>query len=128
VMALLVAIVGGIGLSGTLSLGVLERTREIGVMRAIGASSRRISLMFVGEGLIQGVMSWLIAVPLGIPAAYFMATVVLSRTFGDALLYHFSPTGIVLWLVIVVVLGSVASWLPARSATRVSVRESLVYQ
>ena len=128
VMALLVAIVGGIGLGGTLSLGVLERTREIGVMRAIGASSRRISLMFVGEGLIQSVMSWLIAVPLGIPAAYFMATVVLSRTFGDALLYHFSPTGIVLWLAIVVVLGSVASWLPARSATRVSVRESLVYQ
>lgn len=128
VMALLVAIVGGIGLGSTLSLSVLERTREIGVMRAIGASSRRISLMFVGEGLIQSVMSWLIAVPLGIPAAYFMATVVLSQTFGDALLYHFSPTGIVLWLVIVVVLGSVASWLPARSATRISVRESLVYQ
>lgn len=128
IMAVVIGIVGGIGLSGTLSLSVLERTREIGVMRAIGASSARISWLFIGEGLIQGLVSWLIAIPLGIPAAYYMTTTVLSQLFGDALLYQFTPTGILLWLAIVVVLGIVASWLPARNATRVSVRESLAYQ
>jgi len=69
IMAVVIGIVGGIGLSGTLSLSVLERTREIGVMRAIGASSARISWLFIGEGLIQGILSWLIALPLAIPAA-----------------------------------------------------------
>lgn len=128
IMAVVIGIVGGIGLSSTLSLSVLERTREIGVMRAIGASSARISWLFIGEGLIQGLISWLIAVPLGIPAAYFMTTVVLTQLFGDTLLYRFTPTGILLWLAIIVVLGVAASWLPARNATRVSVRESLAYQ
>ena len=51
-MAVVIAIVGSVGLSGALSLSVLERTREIGVMRAIGASSLRISLLFIGEGLL----------------------------------------------------------------------------
>lgn len=128
IMAVVIGIVGGIGLSGTLSLSVLERTREIGVMRAIGASSARISWLFIGEGLIQGLLSWLIAVPLGIPAAYYMTTVILTELFGDTLLYQFRPTGSLLWLAIIVVLGMVASWLPARNATRVSVRESLAYQ
>lgn len=128
IMAVVIGIVGGIGLSGTLSLSVLERTREIGVMRAIGASSTRISWLFIGEGLIQGLLSWLIAIPLGIPAAYYMTTVVLSRVFGDTLLYQFTPLGIILWLGIIIVLGIVASWLPARKATQVSVRESLAYQ
>lgn len=128
IMAVVIAAVGGIGLSGVLSLSVLERTREIGVMRAIGASSGRIAWLFIGEGLIQGLLSWSITIPLGIPAAYFMTTYVLSRTLGDQLVYHFTPTGILLWLVIMVILSIVASWFPARNATRVSVRESLAYQ
>lgn len=127
-MAVVIAIVGSVGLSGSLSLSVLERTREIGVMRAIGASSTRISLMFIGEGLIQGLLSWCIAVPLGLPAAYALTTVVLSPLFGDTILYQFQPTGLLLWLGIVVLLGITASWLPARKATRISVRESLAYQ
>lgn len=127
-MALVIAIVGSVGLSGALSLSVLERTREIGVMRAIGASSTRISLMFIGEGLLQGLLSWAIALPLGLPAAYWLTTAVLSPIFGDTLLYKFQPTGLVLWLLIIVFLGIVASWLPSRKATHVSVRESLAYQ
>ena len=127
-MAVVIAIVGSVGLSGALSLSVLERTREIGVMRAIGASSLRISLLFIGEGLLQGILSWLIAVPLALPAANWLTTVVLSPLFGDTLLYQFQPTGLLLWLAIIIVLGIVASWWPARKATHVSVRESLAYQ
>lgn len=127
-MALVIAIVGSVGLSGALSLSVLERTREIGVMRAIGASSTRISLMFIGEGLMQGLLSWAIAVPIGLPTAYWLTTAILSPIFGDTLLYKFQPTGLVLWLLIIVILGIVASWLPSRKATQVSVRESLAYQ
>ena len=57
-----------------------------------------------------------------------MTTIVLTELFGAPRLYRFTPTGILLWLAIIVVLGVAASWLPARNATRVSVRESLAYQ
>jgi predicted lysophospholipase L1 biosynthesis ABC-type transport system permease subunit len=63
-LAMLVATVGGIGLAGSLSISVMERQREIGVMRAIGAHSRTIRWLFILEGLLQGLLSWLIVIPL----------------------------------------------------------------
>ena len=65
-LAIIVALVGGIGLMGSLSISVVERTREIGVMRAIGARSPTIMGMFMMEGILQGLMSWLIALPISI--------------------------------------------------------------
>jgi putative ABC transport system permease protein len=65
-MAVMTAVVGAVALSGTLSINVMERTREIGVMRAIGASSGVVAGQFVGEGLILGWLSWLLAIPLSL--------------------------------------------------------------
>ncbi|MEZ4717030.1 MAG: ABC transporter permease [Caldilineaceae bacterium] len=96
--------------------------------RAIGASLAADHGHVRGRGLIQGILSWLVAIPFGVAGAYVMAVVVLSRILGDELLYVFRPTGVLAWLLVVVVLGIAASWLPARRATRVSVRESLAYQ
>ncbi len=127
IMAVVIGAVGSIALSGALSLSVMERRREIGVMRAIGASSWTIFKMFIGEGLILGWLSWAIAVPLSIPAGRLMASV-LGSAFQIDILYKFEPTGIILWFMIITFLSVVASWLPARSATKISVRESLAYQ
>ncbi len=63
-LAVIVAAVGGIGLMGALSISVVERTREIGVMRSIGASSADIMGMFMLEGVLQGLLSWVVAVPI----------------------------------------------------------------
>jgi len=126
-MAVIIALVGSIALGGVLSLNVRERTREIGVMRAIGASSRSIAWLFIGEGLILGLLSWLIALPLSIPAGYLM-TQAIGSVFGLEIIFHYTPTGALYWLVIITVLAVAASWLPAHGATRVSVRESLAYQ
>jgi putative ABC transport system permease protein len=126
-MALVIALVGGIALSGSLSLNVIERRREIGVMRAIGASSASIGFMFVGEGLLLGLLSWLIAVPLSIPAGRAM-TEALGLALNSGIVYKFTLSGAIMWLIIVVLLALVASWLPVRSAVRISVRESLAYQ
>ncbi len=127
IMAVLIALIGGVGLSGVLSLSVLERRREIGVMRAIGASSGQVIRLFVGEGLILGWLSWLIAIPLSIPAAYFLTTEVLPGVLNANLAYRFTVSGLLIWFVIVTVLAIIASALPARSAAKVSVRESLSY-
>ena len=128
IMAVIIAVVGGVGLSGVLSLNVLERTREIGVLRSIGASNSRVLRLFMGEGVLLGWLSWLVALPLSIPAAYLMSTVGLSAALNQSLIYHFSPYGALAWLFIITLLALIASALPARSATRVSVRESLIYQ
>jgi putative ABC transport system permease protein len=96
-------------------------------MRAIGASSGTIARLFIGEGLMLGWLSWLIAIPLSIPAARLM-TRALSEAFGTNLVYNYTPTGTLYWLAIITVLSILASLLPARGAMRVSVRESLAYQ
>ena len=126
-MAVLIGMVGSISLSGVLSLNVIERQREIGVMRAIGAPTWDITRLFVGEGLILGWLSWLIAFPLSVPAGALM-TRALSTALGSEIVYHYTPQGAGLWLAIITVLAALASWLPARRAARISVRESLTYQ
>jgi len=126
-MTSLVAIVGGIGLSGTLSINVMERRREIGVMRAVGASSLDVALIFMGEGLMLGLLSWAQAVPLSmLGARYFVDALGAAMQFPFT--YHYSLNGMWLWLGIIVVLSMVASWLPARRATQISVWESLAYE
>jgi putative ABC transport system permease protein len=127
IMAILIGLVGSIALSGALSLSVLERRREIGVMRAIGASSWSIFRLFIGEGLILGWLSWLLALPLSLPSGQLMVSA-LGLAFNLDLVYKYTPFGAFLWLGIITVLSIIASWLPARGATRVSVRESLAYQ
>jgi putative ABC transport system permease protein len=128
IMAVVIAAVGGIGLSGVLTLSVLERTREIGVMRAIGASSGQIARLFIGEGLLLGLLSWVIALPVSIPLAYALTTNLLTTILNEEIIYQFSLFGPMLWLGIISMLAILASWLPARRATRISVRESLAYQ
>jgi putative ABC transport system permease protein len=126
-MALIIGAVGGMALSGTLGLSVQERTNEIGIMRAIGASSWSVARLFIGEGLILGWLSWLIALPLSMPAGRLMVAA-MGQAFGSEYVYHYTPAGAALWLIIITILSILASWLPARSATRISVRESLAYQ
>lgn len=128
VMAVVIALVGGVGLSGVISLSVLERRREIGVMRAIGASSWQVIRLFMGEGLLLGLISWLIALPLSIPASYGLSTQGLSLALNQQLSYNFTLLGPLLWLMIIILLAIVASLFPARKAALISVRESLAYQ
>jgi putative ABC transport system permease protein len=127
IMAVVIAIVGGVGLSGVLTLSVLERTREIGVMRAIGASSGQISRLFIGEGLLLGLLSWLVALPLSVPLSYTLTTQILTTILEEEISYRFTLSGPLLWLVVIISLAVIASWFPARRATRLSVRESLAY-
>ena len=67
VMAVLIAVVGGLGLMSTMSINVMERTREIGVMRAIGASNSDIQSIVIVEGMVIGMISWAISILVSIP-------------------------------------------------------------
>jgi putative ABC transport system permease protein len=128
VMSVLTASVGGIGLMSTMSINVVERTREIGVMRAIGATSLAIVGVFVMEGLFVGGLSWLLAIPVSIPGARLFGNVIGAAVLELPLDFAYSTDGLVLWLLIVAVISALASLLPALRAAGVSVREALAYE
>ncbi|MCL4297149.1 MAG: FtsX-like permease family protein [Anaerolineae bacterium] len=126
-LAVIMAIVGGIGLMGALSISVAERTKEIGVMRAIGAKTPVIMAMLILEGVLQGVISWLAAVPLSFLLGQPLAVLMGQAMFDIALDYQYHVTAMGIWLAMVVVISILASVMPARNATTISVRESLAY-
>jgi putative ABC transport system permease protein len=126
-LSLVMGIVGGIGLMGSLSISVVERTREIGVLRSIGAENSTIMGMFVMEGVLQGLLSWLMAVPLGFVVARPMSRV-LGQTILDVDLdFAFNYTAVLIWLIAILCISVLASLVPAHNASRISVRESLAY-
>jgi putative ABC transport system permease protein len=128
IMALLAAFVGSIGLTGAMSINVLERTREIGVMRTIGAADRVIMQSVIFEALVIGLITWLLAVLLSAPISLLLLRTIGKTMMGSALTLSFTPVGTALWLAVVLVLSVVASILPARNAARLTINEVLAYE
>ncbi|MFN8471020.1 MAG: ABC transporter permease [Anaerolineae bacterium] len=125
VMALLFTLVGGLSLSGAMSLNVLERTREIGVLRAIGASNSVVTRVILTEGIWIGLASWLLAALLSIPLSLALDHLIGLQMLSWPLIFSFPPSAILIWLIAVIVLAAIASYLPARGATRITVRDVL---
>ncbi|KAA3642354.1 MAG: hypothetical protein DWQ07_25305 [Chloroflexi bacterium] len=128
IMATLLAIVGGLGLAGTMSMNVLERTREIGVLRAVGASNQAVRQVVLVEGVIVGVTSWLFGAVLSIPFGLGLSNAVGLAIFSSTVPYHYSLAGMVTWLGLAMVIGAIASIAPARRASNLTVREVLAYE
>ncbi len=120
--------VGCLGLWGTLSISVMERQRETGVLRALGARPVVIAGLFVGEGLAVGALSWVLALPLSYPAGLMFSQALSKVILGTVLDFNYSFSGALLWLGIVLALSALASLWPALSALRISVREALAYE
>jgi len=128
VMTVLLATVGGLGLMGTMSLNVIERTREIGVMRAYGASSAAVFRIVIVEGLLIGMMSWILAIGLSLPLS-----VLLAGNIGEAFMDYPMPAsvstgGILAWAGLVLGISVIASLFPALNAVRLTVTEVLAYE
>ncbi len=128
VMAFLLALVGGLGLMGLMSLNVMERIREIGVLRAVGASNGSVLQIVMSEGILIGLLSWLMGVMLAFPLGKFMGDAVGIGFLSIPLAFTFTPASALIWLVIVCVLATLASFLPAWHASRITVREVLAYE
>ena len=127
-MALLTAVVGSIGLTGTMGMNVLERTREIGVLRAIGAVDFEIIKSVVVEGMLIGLISWAVAVLLSFPISFVLLRIIGKAMIRSEIPLLITPHGMLLWLGVVIVLSVMASILPARNASRLTIREVLAYE
>jgi putative ABC transport system permease protein len=128
IMSVLIALVGGLGMTSTMSINVFERTREIGVMRAIGASNGAIMRLVIVEGMIIGVISWIIGTVLAVPISLLLDNVVGITILRSPLKYVFSFEGFLIWLAMVLVIAALACAMPARNAVRLTVREVLAYE
>ncbi len=128
VMALSFVAVGVLSLVGAMSLNVLERTKEIGVIRAIGAGHGRVAGIVMIEGVCMGVISWVPATLLALPLSKALSDVLGWSLLNWPLVYVFPPMAPLVWLAVVVLLSAVASYMPARHAARINVREALEQQ
>ncbi len=122
----IVALVGILGLFNTLSSSVLERRREIGILRSVGATGWRVARVFWVEAMALAGISWLAAIIVGIPAA--IGFVALLSTVLLPIPFAFSPVALVAMLVFTLIIASLASFIPALGAARVRVVETLRYE
>ena len=128
IMALLTAVVGSIGLTGTMGMNVLERTREIGVMRAIGAVDRVIIKTVMTEGVIIGLISFFLAVIFSFPITAMLNRIISLAIFNSPSQFVLNIWGFLIWLGLVLALAALASLLPAYNAARLTIREVLAYE
>lgn len=128
VMSVVIIGVGGLGLMTTLSLNVLERRREMGVLRAIGATPLAVWSMIVTEGLAMAMLSWSLASVAAWPVSRAIGSLMTRGALRGGLDFVFEPRGLALWLAASLLLASIASFLPAWNASRTPVREALGYE
>jgi putative ABC transport system permease protein len=129
-LALLVLVVGALGMASATGINIMERTREIGVMRAIGATPKMIYGLFVAEGMVMSVagisLGLLLGLPLSIAASAFFGDLILGA--GVPLDFAFSKLGFLITLALNLTFAWLASRIPARQAIKVSTREALAYE
>jgi putative ABC transport system permease protein len=125
-IAIVMTVVGLLGLGSSLGTAVIERTREFGMMRAIGAHYGDVIRSVLAEGVLIGLLSWIVALVLSLPLSAWVGSVLASIS-AQELSPQLSPSGAGLWLC-VVLLGSVlASFYPAQRASQLTVRQTLSY-
>jgi len=124
-MVLIVSVVGALGLFGTLTMNVLERRREIGVIRSIGGPTRTLLLAFLLEALVLGLLGWGLGVALGAPASRLFV-----GFFSDRLIpleYVFPGVGMLASALAVLGVTLAASLGPALLAARIRIADILRY-
>ena len=125
-VALIVGAVGVLGLANALTASVLERRREIGMLRAMGASGWRVGEVFWSEGLALGGIAWLAGGVFGLPLAY-----VFVHAFSELVMpveFVIDPAAFVVMFVAIVAVASLATLTPALRASQTRIAEMLRYE
>jgi putative ABC transport system permease protein len=124
VLLALSVIISLFGMVNTLALAVFERTRELGMLRAVGMTRRQVRRMVRHESVITA----LIGTALGLPLGIFIALLV-TQALGQYDLQFAIPGGsLIVFVIVAVIAGLLAAILPARRAARLRVLEALQYE
>jgi putative ABC transport system permease protein len=125
-LAVLMAVVGVLGLGSAMTISVVERTREYGVLQTLGATPATVRRMVLIEGVLTGLAGSLLALLGSIPLSIVVGNVVGQLTFALPLPFTPSAAGAVLWIVIALASAATATASSAARAGRLTVAESLV--
>jgi putative ABC transport system permease protein len=112
----------------TMSLNVLERRREMGILRAVGASRRSVWAIVAAEGAAVALLAWAAAGLAAWPLSKALGSLLVKLLFKGGLDFSFEAAGLWAWLGVSLALGVAASLLPAWRASRGEVREALAYE
>lgn len=127
-MSAMAVTVGILGLASSMSINVLERRREFGVMRAIGATAYSINYIIMAEALVTGLLSWLLAIVLAPVISITIGNFFGMIFFNSPLDIAISHPAMAVWLLIVAVLSPAACIVSAMKASRQPVHEVLAYE
>ncbi len=125
-VAAIVALVGILGLFNTLTSSVLERRREIGILRSMGATGRRVAAVFLVESAALALLGWLVAVVIGIPAAFGFVQLIAAVLVPIG--FAFDPTAFLEMLGFTLLMAALAAFIPAISASRLRIAQILRYE
>jgi putative ABC transport system permease protein len=126
-IAIAMGVVGGIGVGSTMSANILDRTRELGVMHAIGARPEAVRRIVTAEGIFIAIISCLAAAIPTLALTGALATGLGNLFMNAPLPYRISPLGIGIWLAVVVLGAALATNAAAARASRITVRQALAY-
>ena len=126
VLGLLIVAISMVALINTITMVVLERTREIGMLRCIGAHSRDIRRIFATEGLTVAIAGWVIGIPLGFAFAHGLVALA-ENVFNEHVLFAFPPVNIPIALIGTLILALAVMQIPLRRAVRFKPGEALRY-
>ena len=126
VVGLLIVAISMVGLINTIMMAVLERTREIGILRCIGGRGRDVRPIFATEGLVVALAGWLIGIPLGFALAHGLTTLI-ENVINIHLIFAFPFLNIPIALIGTLVLALLVMQIPLRRAVRFKPGEALRY-
>jgi putative ABC transport system permease protein len=122
------AVVAVIGVAGTMTLSVVEQTREIGVLRTLGASSWAVRKMLLVQGVAVAAIGGVVGVIASVPVALLLRSTLSNGLIDAPIPGGFSWPGVAMWLVLALVIGAIGAMRPARVASKLTIRETLAYE
>jgi len=119
------ALIAFVGVFSALMALQFERTRQLGILRAIGVTSGQLAMLITGETALMGLVAGLIAIPVGYIVAYMLIFVIYQRAFGWAMAFHFNAGEVYQGLALALIAATLAGILPALKMAQTKPAEAL---
>jgi putative ABC transport system permease protein len=127
VLSLIGLIIGALGVINTMTMNVLERTRELGSLRALGMTRGQVIRMVLAEALTLSALGGIYGVLFGYIISKIFVDTLVTLT-GYEVLYLFTPGPFLLGLLVIFAVSQVAAFGPARRAARINIVEALKHE
>ncbi len=124
----ILAVVAVIGVAGTMTLNVVEQTREIGVLRTLGATTWSVRRLLLLQGFALAGAGAVIGVALSVPVSLSLNAAIRNTLISSPMPLTFSWFGVGVWIAVAITIGALGATHPSRVASRLTIRDTLAYE